>query len=106
MCLINFSLESKASEDLYVGVLFPEYELVTEPEVLSSKEDSEKSEKERIKEYEDFMKSNAAENVLPDSASKDLEKMAVSDDSQDKIFLKFKERIKDEPDQVQILHTL
>jgi hypothetical protein len=95
-----FILGSLSKEDIFSGVNFPIFELLTEPEVLSDDQENEKSEEIRLKEYQEFLKSNAAESVLPDSTSKDLEKMAVSEDSQDKIFLKFKDRIKDEPEQV------
>lgn len=97
-----FILGSLSKEDIFPGVNFPIFELLTEPEVLSDNQENEKSEEIRLKEYQEFLKSNDAESCLPDSTSKDLEKMAVSEDSQDKIFLKFKDRIKDEPEQVSL----
>ncbi|CAC5402962.1 TSR4 [Mytilus coruscus] len=94
------SAETVSRIKVYPDCNFPEYELITEPEILPNETEKEKSEEDKLKEYEEFMKSKAAESVLPDSAAKDLEKMAVSDNSQDQVFMKFKERIQDEQEQV------
>ncbi|OWF47269.1 programmed cell death protein 2-like [Mizuhopecten yessoensis] len=87
------------------GVLFPEFEIITETEDLdgvdSDDESDTKGEKEKWEEYQDFLKSDKAGNLIPDSVPKsELEKMATVENLDDKIFRKFKERIKTNPDQV------
>lgn len=80
--------------------LFPEYELVMEPEDYSESAPAEKTEKERMREYEEFMHSREADGVLT-AGSKvdgDLERMAQG--KEDRQFDKFKKRITHEPEQV------
>lgn len=99
-----FIADTVSRTKVYPDCNFPEYELITEPEILPKETEMEKSEEDKLEEYEEFMKSKAAGSVLPDSAAKDLEKMAISENSQDQVFMKFKERIQDEQEQVSILH--
>ncbi|VDI64159.1 pre-rRNA-processing protein TSR4 [Mytilus galloprovincialis] len=98
--LLRKAIETVSRTKVYPDCNFPEYELITEPEILPKETKMEKSEEDKLEEYEEFMKSKAAESVLPDSAAKDLEKMAISENSQDQVFMKFKERIQDEQEQV------
>ncbi|KAK3599874.1 hypothetical protein CHS0354_022445 [Potamilus streckersoni] len=92
-CVMQEAAESMPVADH--GVLFPHYELVTEAEEYE--EIKEKSEEEKMKDLSAFLKSDEAKDIndLPVS---ELEKMAVSEN--DKVFLKFKERVAHEPDQV------
>ncbi|KAL5015922.1 hypothetical protein ScPMuIL_005511 [Solemya velum] len=79
-------------------VLFPEFELVIEPE--NSSEESEKGEKEKMNDYRNFLKSKAANNMVGSSDMDDLDKMAASSADGDKLFMKFREKISEEPEQV------
>ncbi|KAL3868880.1 hypothetical protein ACJMK2_041636 [Sinanodonta woodiana] len=78
------------------GVLFPEYELVTEAEEYEEINE-EKSEEEKMKGLSAFLKSDEAKDI-DDLPLSELEKIAISE--HDKVFLKFKERVAHEPDQV------
>ena len=81
-------------------ILFPEYELLieTEPDLT---EESEKSEKDRLDEYKQFVRRN---ELLTDTESdKELESLASLGKEAllaDKQFRKFKKRITREPKQV------
>lgn len=82
-------------------ILFPEFDLVMEPEEIIHKnqpEDDEEAEKRRLKEYDELLKSGKAGNLneIPDS---ELEKYG-GESSEDKTFTKFKKRIQSNPDQV------
>ena len=80
--------------------LFPEFELLTEPEEYE--EQKEKSEAQKMKEYEEFLsKDETKEQLFDKEAAKDLDGMAKEEKLDDIIFSNFKERIKHEPDQVQ-----
>ena len=81
-------------------ILFPEYELLieTEPDLT---DESEKSEKDRLDEYKQFVRAN---ELLTDTESdKELESLASLGKEAllaDKQFRKFKKRITREPKQV------
>ena len=81
-------------------ILFPEYELLieTEPDLT---DESEKSEKDRLDEYKQFVRRN---ELLTDTESdKELESLASLGKEAllaDKQFRKFKKRITREPKQV------
>lgn len=90
-----------------VSYLFPEYELVTEPEedvaAADSDDGEEKSEEQKMQEYEAVMKSlqDQQAGVLQGGAvDKDLESMAMNESQVDKQFARFKKRIEKDPDQV------
>ncbi|XP_033736680.1 programmed cell death protein 2-like [Pecten maximus] len=105
MCLAN----DKTGKTDVKGVLFPELELITESEefddVNSDDESDTKGENEKWQEYQDFLKSDKAGSLIPDTAAKsELEKMATAENMDDKIFRKFKERIKTNPEQVLRYH--
>ena len=84
-------------------VLFPEYELVIETEPDDSAA-CDKSEKERLDEYKQFVKTN---ELLGDSDNdKELESLATLGKEAllaDKQFKKFKKRVAREPKQVRLL---
>ena len=77
-------------------ILFPEYELQIEEEELEKEE--EKSEAEKKYELRSFLASDKANSLLADCSPGDLEKM--SNQSTDKVFLKFRKRLEHAPDQV------
>ncbi|XP_061192730.1 programmed cell death protein 2-like [Saccostrea echinata] len=77
-------------------VLFQEYELLIEDEEFQKEE--EKSEPEKKEELHSFLKSEKASSLLQDCSSEELEKM--SNQSEDKVFLKFRKRIDHAPEQV------
>ncbi|XP_074641994.1 programmed cell death protein 2-like [Tubulanus polymorphus] len=79
-------------------LLFDEAELVTEPESLATDE-KEKSEEEKMTEYEEFMKSNKSHSFVSGD-DRNLQKMALSDEDTDKVFKEFKKRVAHEPEQV------
>ncbi|PFX34898.1 Programmed cell death protein 2 [Stylophora pistillata] len=85
-------------------ILFPEYELVIETEP-DENEEIEKSEKDRLDEFKQFMKTN---ELLTDMGSdKELESLASLGKEAllaDKQFRKFKKRIAREPKQVLRYH--
>ncbi|KAK3090406.1 hypothetical protein FSP39_011610 [Pinctada imbricata] len=78
-------------------LLFPEFELVTEPENYKDSE-KEKSETEKMEELNEFMKSEKAESLLQGVSSEDIEKMANKEE--DEVFLYFRKRTQHEPEQV------
>lgn len=101
------------------NVLFKEFELVTDAEEMNNDEaeedeDGENSEVKRLRENEprdekshkDY--SNMIEAVkgcqLGDKSIRDLESFARNETSDDKEFLKFKERIRNDPEQVVRYH--
>ena len=96
------------------NVLFKEFELVTDTEEFNNDDDeadSEDSEAKRLSEQRDEKShkdySNMIEAVkgcqLGDKSIKDLETFARKETSDDKEFLKFKERICNDPEQVSLL---
>lgn len=84
--------------DPSVGVVLPELEIVTEPEPASClEEDKERSEEERMKEYQEYMGDGKVEEV---GRVEELEKIANAGKKKDKQFRVFKKRISAEPTQV------
>lgn len=90
-------------------LLFPEFEIVTEPEPEESKA-KERSEKERMKDFEKMTKNmNINASELGGKDDKELEKLAMAgkeDLLADKQFKAFKKRIAREPEQVHSLLCL
>ena len=77
--------------------MFHEFELVTETEILDTKED-EICTDDKLREYNDYMKAHeGACNQLTES---ELETMATVESANDKQLQKFKKRIAVEPEQV------
>lgn len=91
-----------ASDNLTDGtnavILFPEYELVTEPEDDGYEDpSSDRTDEERFSDYREFL-SKHPENTALGSCPTDLDKMATS--CKDKAFWKFKKVTEKFPDQV------
>ncbi|XP_013080026.2 programmed cell death protein 2-like isoform X1 [Biomphalaria glabrata] len=83
------------------GLLFKEFELVTEEEEYSEGDsNNSKSEEERLMEYERLMRSPQLQGLEGKYQAEELEKSATAETEDDKIFLKFKRRIGSEPTQV------
>lgn len=81
------------------NLLFPQAELVMEEEIQQRDTQArEKSESEKLKEYQDLLKTNTEIGAGLDKD--ELEKSAVSETEDDKQFAKFKARIATNPDQV------
>ncbi|XP_046330210.2 programmed cell death protein 2-like [Haliotis rufescens] len=81
------------------NLLFPQAELVMEEEIQQKDAQArEKSESEKLKEYQDLLKTNTEIGAGLDKD--ELEKSAVSETEDDKQFAKFKARIATNPDQV------
>lgn len=82
-------------------ILFPEFEIMTEPEYMDEDEapkvQSEKSEAERLKEFEDLITEGKG-GTLQDVPSEVIEQLALS--KEDKYFKSYKEKLKICPDQV------
>lgn len=83
--------------------IFREFELVTEDEVLPSEDKEEKSEKDRLEEYQSLVKLPHMKGLDDNFTEEELDKAAKSETEDDKQFLKFKTRIQHEPSQVCIL---
>jgi len=88
-------------------LLFEEYEILIEDEVLTKSDekeaesdDDEKPESECTKEYAEYLKSQTSKDDPVEFTAKELEKMALSDDQVDKTFAKFRQRIRIEPEQI------
>lgn len=82
------------------SILFPEFDVCLEAEIVEfdPKVDDEEAEKKRLAEYEELLKSGKAGN-LNDVSDGEMEKYG-GESIADKTFLKFKERIKNDQDQV------
>ena len=76
------------------GFLFPEYELVTEPESVAEEEIDDG------REYGEFVHHNMAQTSNKDWSSLEVESKKMNDLVEDKVFLKFKKIISHEPEQV------
>ena len=84
-----------------VGVVFPELDIVTELEPSVCKErKEERSEEERMKDYNKFVKENQRGRVEEIVTAEELEKVASTSTKIDKQFRAFKKRISVEPTQV------
>lgn len=81
------------------GVVLPEWEVVTEPEGRGKGE--ERSEEERMREYEDYLKESGGGMAdLSVSALKEMIGPGGRDKKKDKVFLAFMKRIAPERQQV------
>ena len=86
-----------------IAPLFPEYELVTEPE-QTAPDKSDSADEEDVSEYQKYTKENAVDESATVS-DKDWEEFAAESKKinsiiEDKKFLEFKKRISNDPDQV------
>ena len=82
--------------------LFPEFEIVTEPEPEEEK-DAERSEEERVRDYDKFVKTQGRDVDTDGKSDKELEALAAAGKEAimaDKQFKKFQKRIAREPQQV------
>ncbi|XP_035538005.1 programmed cell death protein 2 isoform X2 [Morone saxatilis] len=75
--------------------LFPEFELVTEPE-----EDEEEEEEKDTKETEEEEEEAGADSLADTLEETDLEEMAMHETEDNKVFQRFKKKIAPEPHQV------
>ncbi|CAG5118147.1 unnamed protein product [Candidula unifasciata] len=83
------------------GILFKEFELVTEDEHVSEADcNNSKSEEECLQEFEQMKMLAETEEVEDSFATADLEQSAAAETEDDKQFQKFKRRIDPEPMQV------
>ncbi|CAN2390568.1 Programmed cell death [Pristimantis euphronides] len=85
------------------GFLFPEYELVTEPEELDPDESLNNDDSTMSQMDVESMSSNVPSNIessMNDLKLDDLMAMAKAEDEEDKAFSRFKKRISNDPDQV------
>lgn len=82
-------------------ILFPEFEIMTEPDYLDDDEElkskGEKSEEEKMKEYQELISQGKA-GTIQDVPPEVIEQLAVS--KEDKFFKNYKERVSTCPDQV------
>ena len=99
-----------------LGVVFDEFEIVTEmePEAARESKKAERSEEDRMKDYYKFIASNKYSDIAEvkrrggkkqssgtsESVVKDLEQSAKKEEQGDKLFKAFKERVAGEPEQV------
>ena len=84
-----------------VGVVLPELDIVTEPEPeMCWKAQYEKSEEERMEEYQRYLKNEGSTLGGSEFNQELLERAAVGDTKTDKIFRAFKKRTAIEPQQV------
>ena len=81
------------------NILFPEFELVTEPEDYDQLDEEEN----RATEHQETKETTEVDDELD---VEELEKMAMAESQDDRQFAKFKKRIQHEPDQVQYLCNL
>ena len=75
------------------GFLFPEFELVTEPE---EETDEDESDDDKYSKYLQGDKNEETQNLKIE----ELQKMAVKETKEDKTFLAFKKRVSKDPEQV------
>ncbi|XP_053153816.1 programmed cell death protein 2 isoform X1 [Hemicordylus capensis] len=78
--------------------IFPEYEIVIEPEEIDS--NASKTKQEDIDKNEELTSADITNEISESLDEKLLEKMAKHETQEDKIFQKFKERISLEPEQI------
>lgn len=81
--------------------LFKEFDLVTEDEEYTEGDsNNSKSDEERLLEYEQLMRSPQLQGLDEKYQAEDLEQSAKAETEDDKLFLKFKNRMDYEPTQV------
>lgn len=80
--------------------LFPEYELVKEPEKIISEDDEDykEVEQEEIEKYKSMVQNKELESFNSNEDIEDLSKMANADE--DEVFTQFRAKIEEYPDQV------
>ncbi len=85
--------------------MFPEFELDTEAEgdLTPRSADSNKTESERMTEFNKYVESDDYKGTSDKETLKDLERMATSEDQCDKQFLDFKKKVESQPEQVIVL---
>lgn len=88
-------------EQKFPNILFPEYELVTEPEEINV-DDTNIEDQENIKKYEEYLKDcgNLDKNSDKDWKSLEEESKKINDVVEDKTYWEFKKIISHEPEQV------
>lgn len=92
-------LQSVDSCDVICAPLFPEYELVTEPEDdICCNAESFRTEEERLSEYRSFLSSHPECSSYAGGDVGDMSKMAAT--CKDRAFWKFKKTVEKAPDQV------
>ncbi|XP_045158815.2 programmed cell death protein 2-like [Mercenaria mercenaria] len=98
----NLSKEADVStKEVKFDCLFPEMELVTEPENNESEKDCvEKTDEEKMKEYDEFLKKENVSQTCGEMSEAELQKMASKESENDKQLRRFKKRISQEPEQV------
>ncbi|XP_064623525.1 programmed cell death protein 2-like [Lineus longissimus] len=88
-------------QTVVASYLFPEFEVVMETEQYKEVAIKEKSEEEKMKEYEKFMAGQVGKSTMTGKeVDSDLMKMAFNEEQEDKAFKRFKKRIEPEPEQV------
>ncbi|KAK0161383.1 hypothetical protein PV327_009859 [Microctonus hyperodae] len=98
---INNDSSTTATKNTLQSILFPEYELIIESDVSNTKNDKSdvNKEEEEMKKYEKLLENGEAGTLQTcDNVNDDLLKMAAGDE--DKVFIKFQNTIRDDPDQV------
>ncbi|XP_063698515.1 programmed cell death protein 2 [Culicoides brevitarsis] len=93
-------MEGKKVENFQNEILFPEFELVIESEILEEKkkETPEEAEARRLAEYENLVK-NGQVQTMGDVPAAEMEKY-VGETEEDKVFAAFRERISQNKEQV------
>lgn len=87
-------------------IIFPEYELITERENYVEKQEKERPESDRLKDYENFLKTKTNGVLLGNSggtgggADLDLDELESLSKKLDKDFKQFQRRIGANPDQI------
>ncbi|XP_059162826.1 programmed cell death protein 2-like [Physella acuta] len=95
------SQDSQLEEKNVSSLLFKEFDLVTEDEEYTEGDsNNSKSDEERLLEYEQLMRSPQLQGLDEKYQAEDLEQSAKAETEDDKLFLKFKNRVDYEPTQV------
>ena len=83
------------------NALFPEHELVTEPEEMN-KDVEHGGDQESVRKYEEYLKDNRNDGTSADNDwnSLEAESKKINDVVEDKTYWEFKKRISFEPEQV------
>lgn len=104
-CIVHLSTldsETKKKKMPANPFLLPEYEIESDTEYLPP-ENPEKTDEEKMKEYQQFMKSEKAPKDLQDVPLDDLDSVMKKND---KAFNKFRKRIEHNPEQVILFHPI
>ena len=77
------------------------FEIVTEEEIWKESSSNNKSEEDKLEEYDEFLKSEKGKAVFKDDkSSNELEHFINKENVDDDVFSDFKKRISSEPEQV------